>query len=72
MLGSVFVLVGFLGFVPNPIVSPEGMFQTNAMHNLVNLLNGAAFLFGSVIVEERGFSLLLQEVQADFFLSNRH
>ena len=52
-LGSVFVLVGFLGFIPNPIVSSEGIFETNAMHNLVHLLTGSAFLFGGLVLEGR-------------------
>ena len=49
--GSVFVLVGVLGFIPNPIVSSEGIFEVNAMHNLVHLLTGAAFLFGGLVLE---------------------
>lgn len=44
---AIFVLVGLLGFVPNPIVSPNGLFAVNAMHNLVHLLTGAAFLAGA-------------------------
>ena len=49
--GSVFVLVGFLGLVPNPIVSAEGFFETNALHNLVHVLTGSAFLFGGLAME---------------------
>lgn len=56
--GSVFVLVGFLGFIPNPIVSAEGLFETNVMHNLVHVLTGSAFLFGGLAMEGReGFAL---------------
>lgn len=47
VFGATFVLVGLLGFVPNPIVSPDGLFGVNAMHNLVHLLTGAAFLAGA-------------------------
>ncbi len=49
--GFVFVLVGVLGFIPNPLVSSEGIFETNAMHNLVHLLTGSAFLFGAVVLK---------------------
>ena len=49
--GSIFVLAGFLGFIPNPIVSSEGIFETNAMRNLVHLLTGSAFLFGGLVLE---------------------
>ena len=56
--GSVFVLVGFLGFIPIPIVSAEGLFETNVMHNLVHVLTGSAFLFGGLAMEGReGFAL---------------
>ena len=56
--GSVFVLVGFLGFIPNPIVSAEGLLETNVMHNLVHVLTGSAFLFGGLAMEGReGFAL---------------
>jgi hypothetical protein len=56
--GSVFVLVGFLGFIPNPIVSAEGLFETNVMHKLVHVLTGSAFLFGGLAMEGReGFAL---------------
>lgn len=56
--GSVFVLVGFLGFIPNPIVSAEGLFETNVMPNLVHVLTGSAFLFGGLAMEGReGFAL---------------
>lgn len=46
VFGAVFLLVGILGFVPNPIVSPNGVFVVNTMHNLVHLLTGAAFFAG--------------------------
>ena len=44
---AIFVLVGLLGFIPNPIVAPDGLFAVNAMHNLVHLLTGAAFRAGA-------------------------
>jgi uncharacterized protein DUF4383 len=44
VIGAVFVLVGILGFIPNPLVSPTGLFAVNAAHNLVHLLSGAAIL----------------------------
>ncbi len=44
VFGVVFVLVGILGFVPNPLVGPMGIFETNAMHNVVHLLFGIILL----------------------------
>ena len=46
VLGATFVLVGLLGFVPNPIVAPDGIFAVNAAHNLVHVLTGLAFFAG--------------------------
>jgi len=50
ILGSTFMLVGLLGFFPNPLVSAHGIFEVNAMHNVVHLLTGAAFLFGGLVL----------------------
>lgn len=46
--GITFVLVGLLGFVPNPLVSPDGLFAVNAAHNLVHLATGAVFLIATL------------------------
>lgn len=66
VFGSVFVLVGLLGFLPNPIVSSEGIFETNVMHNIVHLLTGAAFLFGAVVAEEKA-GVTLKTITAAYF-----
>ena len=64
--GSVFVLVGVLGFIPNPLVSSEGIFEVNAMHNLVHLLTGTAFLFGGLVLTGKE-QWTLQVVTAAYF-----
>lgn len=46
IFGVTFILAGLLGFVPNPIVAPDGVFAVNTMHNLVHILTGSAFLAG--------------------------
>lgn len=46
VIGIVFIAVGILGFIPNPIVSPTGLFAVNTMHNLVHLISGAVLLAG--------------------------
>ncbi len=66
LFGSVFVLVGILGFIPNPLVSSEGLFETNAMHNFVHLLTGTAFLFGGLVLEGKE-GLTLKTVTAVYF-----
>ena len=47
LLGATFIFAGLLGFVPNPIVAPDGIFAVNAAHNLVHVLTGAAFIVGA-------------------------
>jgi hypothetical protein len=48
--GIVFVLVGVVGFLNNPLASsanPDALFQTDALHNIVHLLFGIALLIAS-------------------------
>ena len=45
--GVVFLAAGILGFIPNPIVSPDGIFAVNTMHNIVHILTAAAFFAGA-------------------------
>jgi hypothetical protein len=47
VIGVVFILVGILGFVPNPLVSPTGIFVTNTAHNLVHIVSGIVILAGA-------------------------
>ncbi len=44
VLGIVFVLIGLLGFVNNPVL---GLFQVNTAHNLVHLISGIVLLAGA-------------------------
>jgi hypothetical protein len=44
IFGIVFVIVGILGFIPNPIVGADGIFVTDAIHNIVHLLIGVVLL----------------------------
>jgi hypothetical protein len=44
IFGVIFVLVGIIGFVPNPLVHHGGVFAVNLAHNLVHIITGAAFL----------------------------
>jgi hypothetical protein len=47
VLGIIFIIVGALGFAPsNPIVGPDGIFVTNAMHNWVHIGSGIVLLIG--------------------------
>jgi hypothetical protein len=44
LFGITFALAGILGFVPNPLVAPHGLFAVNFAHNLVHITTGAVFL----------------------------
>ena len=44
VFGIVFVIVGLLGFVGNPLVGSMGLFMTNHAHDLVHLLIGVILL----------------------------
>ena len=45
IFGVVFLLVGLLGFVNNPVL---GLFEVNTIHNFVHLLSGAVLVVGSM------------------------
>jgi hypothetical protein len=47
VFGIVFVLIGLLGFINNPIVGPQGFFVTDAIHNVVHLIIGIVLLVAS-------------------------
>ncbi len=44
VLGIVFVVIGLLGFVNNPVL---GLFQVNIWHNLIHLISGLVLLAGA-------------------------
>jgi hypothetical protein len=46
LLGLVFLAVGLLGYVDNPIISSsdKAMFHTDSIHNIVHIASGALFL----------------------------
>lgn len=58
LFGIVFVLVGILGFVPNPIVGSMGLFQTNHLHDLVHLLVGVVLVIVAMSAPEKSGSWL--------------
>jgi hypothetical protein len=47
IIGVVFVLVGILGFFPNPLVSATGLFAVDTAHNLVHIVSGVLILAGA-------------------------
>lgn len=59
LIGLVFVAVGILGFIDNPIVgdSPDAIFHADTVHNIVHIVSGVLFLFVGLAVPAaaRGF-----------------
>lgn len=47
ILGVIFLAVGVLGFIPNPLVSPSGIFAVNPAHNVVHIVSGLVILGGA-------------------------
>jgi hypothetical protein len=47
IFGVLFVIVGVLGFIPNPIISPTGFFVVNDYHNLFHIGAGIVLLIGA-------------------------
>jgi hypothetical protein len=60
VLGFVFIIVGALGYVPNPIVGPSGNFVTNTVHNLIHIGSGIVLLLGAY--SSLGSSLALKVI----------
>ena len=52
VFGLAFVGAGLLGFIPNPVVSPNGLFEVNVMHNLLHVSVGAIFIIGAMLSEK--------------------
>jgi len=52
VFGLAFVVAGFLGFIPNPVLSTNGVFEVNVMHNLLHVSVGAIFIIGAMLSEK--------------------
>ena len=50
--GLSFVAAGLVGFIPNPVLSPNGVFEVNVMHNLLHVSVGAVFIIGALLSEK--------------------
>lgn len=59
VFGIVFVVIGLLGFIANPIVGREGIFQTNALHDLVHIISGIVMLVVAMKSDKAASSVLV-------------
>ncbi len=58
VFGVVFILIGALGFIPNPIVGDSALFHTNLVHNIVHIVSGLIFIFAAKKSEESSRMIL--------------
>lgn len=78
IFGIVFVVIGLLGFIANPIVGRSGFFETNALHDLVHIISGIVMLVvaaksdkaASTVLIVFGFVYLLVTLLGFFLGSN--
>jgi hypothetical protein len=73
ILGVVFVAVGLLGFIPNPLVYEDGFFHVNAAHNFVHLISGALLLvspyFGFPVLMIRTLAIIYTAIAVFGFIA---
>jgi hypothetical protein len=43
VFAAAFYAAGAIGFIPNPLLGPDGLFMANTPHNTVHLLTGVGF-----------------------------
>lgn len=63
VLGAVLVLVGLVGFVNNPVL---GMFEVNALHNIVHIVSGVLLLWAAM--KDMGMMSLMGKVLGVVYL----
>lgn len=43
VFAAAFYAAAVIGFIPNPLLGPDGLFMANTAHNIVHLLTGVGF-----------------------------
>ena len=53
IIGVIFLLVGLLGFIPNPLFGKhDALFHTDTVHNMVHIVSGVLFLVFALFVPQ--------------------
>ena len=60
-------MLGLLGFIPNPIVGINGLFMTNAVHNIIHLASGI-YLIVAALNSERASKMAFKVVGIVYLL----
>jgi len=47
VFGWIFLILGIIGFISNPLVGMNGMFHADTMHNIVHIIFGAILLWAA-------------------------
>jgi len=52
IIGFLFVAVGILGYVSNPIIGPseDAFFHADSVHNMVHIISGALFILVALVM----------------------
>lgn len=60
LIGVVFILVGVLGFIPNPIIydSTDAIFHADAVHSMVHIVSGVLFVIIALAAPERASAFM--------------
>jgi hypothetical protein len=69
ILGIIFIAVGLLGFVPNPVIgdSENAIFHADTLHSWVHIVSGILFLLFAFAIS-RNVSLFLKVFGIIYFL----
>ncbi|OGG78369.1 hypothetical protein A3A36_01365 [Candidatus Kaiserbacteria bacterium RIFCSPLOWO2_01_FULL_52_12b] len=68
IFGVILVLLGFLGFVSNPLIGADALFVADAVHNFIHIVFGVILLAIAFWVKEKPL-LWLKSIGAIVFLS---
>ena len=59
IVGITFILVGILGFFPNPIVGThDSIFHADTVHNMVHIISGTLFLLVAFAAPQRSAAFM--------------
>jgi hypothetical protein len=53
LLGVIFIFLGVLGFVDNPVIGTDATFYSDRGHNIFFILTGIAFFIAALLDSER-------------------
>ena len=59
LIGIVFLAVGILGFVGNPLVGENAIFHTDTLHNYVHIGSGVLFLIAAMAGQSAARTFLI-------------